>query len=167
MCDPCDYFCRYGVSISRACPNSGPCFDFSQCCDLLEEMPAYAYLTHSAAFSLQANAPVPFTGPKVQGNSVEHADGVLRITKPGVYHVRYNVKAPAGTLANTTFVLRADGEDIAGTQRAVSGGGADAMAEAIIEVAEAAALGLYSTNAVNFPASRTGESLATMTVTEL
>ena len=161
-CNPCYHFSRLGVSYSRACPSE--CEDIcGGCC----ETPAYAYLTQLEPPVLGANTPVPFTGPGVLSSDLERMDGLLVLPGPGVYHIRYQVNAAFHTPNETFFVLRVNGEDIAGTRQTAPAGVTSISAEAIVEICDTSTLGLFSTNAISLPASMAGIAVATMTVTEL
>lgn len=166
---PCDYFRTIGTSVSRWCSNgSGACGDPAQgCC----AMPFYAYLTQTAAFAIAANAPIPFTGANLIGDCIELEDGRLLLPCAGVYMVNYRVHLPVTSTVDTSFVVRVDGVDIAGTQQsAIHTAGlpaATVSAQAIFAVSESAAVGLYTTNALSLPISQSSEALATMTVIAL
>ena len=164
ICNPCNHFGRVGASVSRWCSDGG--FDSGACCLISH----YAYLIQTDAFAIAANDPIPFTGANVMSNTFELANGELVLPGPGVYCVQYSVMIPSAATANTSFVLRLDGMDIAGTQRTVanaSGEMTTVTAQAIVEVCETAVLGLYSTAALMLPTSVTGDPLVTLTVTGL
>jgi len=158
-CNPCCHFSRLGVSYSRWCP--GECENLCECCC---ETPAYAYLTQLAPLVLEANAPMPFTGPGVLSSGMERTDGLLTLPGPCVYLVRYQMHVGFDTPNAALFSLRLDGEDIPGTRQGAPAGVTTISAEAIIEVCDTATLGLFSTNGINLPASKAGIAVATMTV---
>lgn len=168
-CNLCNYFRTIGSSVSRWCSNGcSTCEDHAHGCCI---MPFYAYLTQTAAVNIAAETPIPFTGVNLISDGFELENGLLMLPCPGVYMVNYRVRIPLSSTVNTSFVVRVDGVDIAGTQQSVVHNPgfppATLSAQAIFEISEGAAVGLYTTAALDLPVSTGGDPVATMTIVAL
>ncbi len=162
---PCFMFSRPGISVSRACSHG---FDDNNCQDIVCCPPPFAYLTQTDAFTIAAGVPVPFTGNALLSGGMSFCNGLLELPAPGVYRVSYTLHIPAGSVVDTTVVIRVGGVDIAGTQQtitsALGGQRFEVTGQAIFEISAPAALGLFSTNAFALTPSFPGDALATLTV---
>ncbi len=169
-CNPCEYFCSIGTSVSRWCSdrshpcNFENCQNFDCCCNTRQ----FAFLTQTDAYALPAGAPVPFTGTAVIGEGFEFVNGALRIENPGLYRLSYSLNIPSGSTVTSTFVIQANGVNVPGTQQSVSHtSGSPAVtvnAQAFIEVTEPVTLTLISTSAVAITPGVSGDTLASLMI---
>lgn len=169
-CNPCDYFCSIGTSVSRWCSDrSHPCnFEHCQNNDFCCNTRHFAFLTQTGAYTIAGGAPIPFTGSSIVGEGFDLVNGELQIENAGLYRLSYSINIPSGASVNTTFVIQANGVDVPGTQQSVnhlSGSPAVSInSQAFFEATGAVSLALVSTAPISITPSVSGDTLASLTV---
>ncbi len=168
-CNPCEYFCSIGTSVSRWCS------DRSQDCDNRDQsccnMRNFAFLTQTDTLDLSAGGHIPFSGTTVIGEGFQLDAGVLRVELPGVYHLSYTINIPSNADVATTFVVQAGGQDVAGTQQSITHvagmTSATVSGSAIFEATEQVDIALVSLQALTMTPDVAGDTLATLTIEAL
>ena len=132
---------------------------------------AYALYYQLDEITVAANDGIdfPLTAAESTGDFLSDGNQV-QILQPGVYHISYIINIPAETAKTTTFALKANRQNVTGTERVIAKTGVDtpitAAAETILTVCTPISIRVVSSAAIAL-AGEEDEVLASLFIEQL